>query len=269
MTASVARLVATTSGGGTRIARAYAQAPQRWSFGQTADDGWAEVSHQVLGDGAFGGDLSRATIRVGAGASLVVRGVAATPLRGAGESAAVVRLSVEPQGALIYVPGAVVPHAGSAHAASLSISVAPGARLFAATTLVRGRSGMGETGAFTRLRLKTRAESGGELALFEDAELAPEDLAHLGSFGEAGAFVSGVCLGDWTLPAGDWWADPAKNRGLVAVNPLRVAGFSVRGLFRTLGDAQDFLTGAEAKFRSSHAVCMPACSGGSAQVRVY
>lgn len=269
MSTSVARLVARRAGDTTRISRAFAQAPQRWTYGQPAADGWSEVSHQVLGDGAFGGDRSRAAIRVHPGASLVVRGVAATPLRGDGESAAVVRIRAEAGGAVIYAPGAIVPHAGSSHTSSLRVSADVGARVFAATTLVPGRSAMGETGAFVRLRMKSRVELAGELALSEDTEVVADDLARMGSLGNSGAFVSAICLGEWTPGDNSWWAAAAGDRGLVACSPLRTAGVSVRGLFRTLGDAHEFLAAVESRLRLSHASCIRAASNGSGQVLVY
>ncbi|MGK2964609.1 MAG: urease accessory protein UreD, partial [Tepidiformaceae bacterium] len=87
------------------VEEAWAEAPQRWTLQQTAGDGWSEVAHQLLGEGAFGGDRTRTSIRVEEGGRAIVRAVAATPLRGNGVSTSAVRLRCESGGALVYLPG--------------------------------------------------------------------------------------------------------------------------------------------------------------------
>ena len=250
MSNSIARLVASRGVHGTRIVRAYSAIPQRWVLARQGCDEWAEVTHQLVGDGVFGGDNSRTTIRVSAGASLLVRGVAVTPLRRQGPSSAATRLKVASGGSLIHVPGALVPHARSASVSSVRIEADAGARVLAAQILVPGRSGMGEIGQFTRLRLRTTAFYARQLALFEDLEVEPEGLSGRAVFGVAEAHVSIVLLGCDDDIAATFSEGSSTRDSLVASNPLRHNGFAIRGLFANLSDAQELVTAMADKARA-------------------
>lgn len=250
MTSSVAYLRVSEHGGRTRVHRAYAQSPQRWTLARAGEDGWAEASHQFLGDGAFSGDVSRTRIDAGPRARLAVRGVTAMPLRRGRASLSAVRLIARAGSSLIYLPGAVVPHAGSSHSASLLISAEEGAAVFALAILVPGRIGMGESALFDRLRFRTRAMYGGRLALGDDVEVDAEDLHRLGSMGESGAFLSAICLGPWETAFAPL-ANARCEGGTVAHSRLRLGGVAVRGVFPTLGSAQAYGTALERAARSA------------------
>ncbi|MCC7363992.1 MAG: urease accessory protein UreD [Dehalococcoidia bacterium] len=233
MTVSRARLVAVASAGRTRAAVLAAAAPQRWSNRPGAAPPWAEVTHQLVGDGIFGGDAVVTSVRAGPGAALLVDAVAATPLRGGAPSLSATRLRADPGATLIHVPGMLIPHAGADHAASLAIDVAPGARVLSLTAVAAGRMGMQESGAFARLELRTRATVAGQLAFAERAVLTGAEFAAA----SAGApiVVTALALGDWPAAEPSWW--PTGLPGVTGgASQLRSGGAAYRALCDTYAD---------------------------------
>lgn len=208
-----------------------------------------EATHQLLGDGAFGGDRSRATIEVAAGTNLVVRGVAATSLRGSCASTAAVRARVGPHAGLIYSPGPILPHNGSCHASGLRVSAAPEARLLIVATLVPGRSAMGEVGAFEALRLKTHVCVEGEMAFAEDSTALGEHFDRARDFVGFGAFVTLLAFGNWPPAGSEWWEQFPVTPGLAGRSALRNGGLALRALFPTLGAAREFVSDVEERAR--------------------
>lgn len=251
MTSSRARLAVKASEGRTSIVEAAAEAPQRWSFGRPGSDGWTEVVHQLLGDGIFERDRVRTTIHAGTRVRLAVRGLTAVPLRPGNPSVAATRVDVAAEATMLWLPGALVPHAGAVHTAGVAIHAAPGARVFAATVLTPGRSAMGEWGAFTRLGLHTRVYVAGEPVLSEQTVIDPAELPGPGSVGGHGVVASLVCVGPWPPAERGWWAELPVPGAVVAAGRLRREGLAVRGLFPTLGAASAFLEGAERRARAS------------------
>ncbi len=241
VTASVARLDAVSVNGATRVARAFAASPQRWTVSSPSIDGWTTATHQLLGDGSFGGDTSRTIVSVRPGAKLLVQGVTATALRGCGASMAATHLRVARGGAVLHIPGPVVPHRGSTHDASLHIDADDGAFVLAASTLVAGRMGLGERGAYERLRLHTKVTVGGSLAFREELEVDPDEWASSPLVSHTEALVTVIFVGAQTeFELAEWQALAGPNAFLGA-SPLRVGGHIVRGVFADLGAAQKFL----------------------------
>ncbi|MBI2765066.1 MAG: urease accessory protein UreD [Chloroflexi bacterium] len=253
MSTSRARLVAACIGGSERIARAEATAPQRWTLARRAADGWCGATHQLLGDGVFGGDLHRTAITAGAATRLVVRSMAAMPLRGPGPGATVTHLRAGPGATLIYLPGALIPQRDSDHAAGLRIDAAAGARVLAATIVVPGRSGMGERGAFRRLRLRTVVHAGGRLAFAEDAVYEPSsaDIDSPGMFAGAAASLTVLAAGAWPAGGEALWERLVSCAGIVGGGgSLRAGGSCFRGLCDSLGAALAGVAALETAARS-------------------
>jgi len=251
MTASRATLEVATGPNGTAILAAKAQAPQRWAYGCVAADGWADVTHQLLGDGVFGGDSVRTRIAVRENARLLVRGVAANSLRAGRASTAATSIVAGPGAAVIAMPGPLLPHARSQHAAGLTVHAASDAFVVASTIVTPGRTAMGERGAFTSLVLRTRVTVDGNLALFDDANVAGSEVQGAGSFVHSSASVSLVCLGRWPVADRSWWTGSETAGATLAVSTLRIGGLAVRGLFASLGAATTFLAQVERTARAS------------------
>lgn len=240
MTGSRALFVATNAGDGTRVARAAATAPQRWAIARRAADGWLEATHQLLGDGVFGGETHRARIEARAGSRVAIRAVAATPLRGANPSATVTHLRAESGARLLHLPGALIPHRGADHRNVLRIDSAADACLLAVSLVVPGRVGMAERNAFCRLQLRTVVRVGGVLALAEDVVVEPWRFAIDGPAGFAGdgVSISVVALGPWAVAEPAWWDVWRDMPGVAGgAGRLRAGGVVFRGLCSNLGVA--------------------------------
>jgi urease accessory protein len=257
---SRARLSAVCIASSGRIARAAATAPQRWNIPRRAADGWCEATHQLLGDGVFGGDVHRTAITAGGRTRLVARSVAAVPLRGPGAGATVTHLRAGPGATLVYLPGALIPQRDSDHTAALRIHVADGARVVAASIVVPGRSGMGERGAFKRLRLRTVARAGGRLAFAEDAVYEPStaDIDGPGMFAGAAAALTVLAVGVWPAGGEVLWERLAGCPGIVGgAGSLRLGGSCFRGLCNSLGAALAGVAALEAALRCGAAPAAP------------
>lgn len=232
--------------------RLRATAPQRWTLQRRASDGWNDLVHEVVGGGVFGGDVNRTTIRAGSGTRLAVRGISATPARGAGPAITATRLVAEAGSTILYLPGALIPQAGADHTSSLRVEVARGARVLAASIVVPGRSAMGERGRFARLRLRTLARLDGRVVFAEDATLMPAaaPIDAPGAFAHNDAALSVVAVGEWAPATLEWWSGidiPQHVRG--GASRLRESGVGYRALCETLGDALTVLDSIERAVR--------------------
>ncbi|MGE3075052.1 MAG: urease accessory protein UreD [Dehalococcoidia bacterium] len=256
MTASIARLEAAPVAGVTRIARAFATSPQRWTVSSPALDGWTTVTHQLLGDGSFGGDSSRAVIRVESGAKLIAQGVTATALRGCGTSTVSTHLLAAPGAALLHLPGPVVPHQGSNHRSALRIGAADGAFVLAASTLVAGRMGLGERGAYERLRLNTTVRAGGSLAFREQLDIDPDDLAARPTLCPSEALVTLIIVAAESVFDVSALHELAGPGALIGFSRLRSSGSIARAIFPELGAAQEFLRRLETYVRELMKGCL-------------
>lgn len=230
---------------------ASATVPQRWATTRIAHDGWVEAVHQAVGDGVFAGDEHRAHIEA-RGAALLVRGLTATPLR-RGRAAAVARLCARDGATLVHLPGPLLPQVEADHVNALRIDTDATSRVLAASVVTPGRTGMGERGRFTRLRMRTVARVNGRLAFAEDATTGPAIASIDGPaiFDGMAASVSLLAIGDWPLAEAEWWSAilPAGGRG--GASRLRMGGVCVRLLTPSLGTAIDLLA------RLEHAVRVP------------
>ncbi|MFP5347806.1 MAG: urease accessory protein UreD [Actinomycetes bacterium] len=106
--------------------------------------------------GPLGGDDLRLHVDVGAGASLVLKGVAATlvlPGPHGQASSSEVSLRVGAGATLVWLPGPVIAAAACSHRAVTRIELAPGARLLAREQLVLGRHGERPGALRQRLRV--------------------------------------------------------------------------------------------------------------------
>lgn len=239
MRPSRASLVVGTEGGATVVRRAFAEAPQRWVVAR-AGGPFADVTHQVLGDGVLGGDRLRTTIQARQDACVTVRGLAATALRRGGMSVAAVRLRAAAGSTLMYLPGVVVPHAGSDHRSSLQVRADRGARVAALSLTAPGRVAMGESGAFARLQVRTRATMGERLVFAETTEIDPRGWDSVAP-GETYAVVAAaLCLGEWIPAQPAWWQALASDDAVLGASHLREGGVAMRGLFPSLGAALAF-----------------------------
>lgn len=255
---SQARLLASArDGGSTGIARAHAAAPQRWVVTRPSADGWATVTHQLLGDGAFGGETHRTTVVAAAGARLLVRGVAATPLRGPGSSRIATHLVVRPGAQLLYIPGALIPQRDADHTSLLRASIGAGGSLVAVSVVTPGRVGMGESGRFARLRLRTSVYLDDRALLFDDATVSGGQPAFHSPaiFGGAGAVLTIVAAGATPLAWPDAWGLLLDRPGiLAAAAKLPGGGSLVRGLARGLGDVERLLAAVEETAREARTI---------------
>jgi len=249
MRISRARLVVDAPGGRPRML-ASAGVPQRWASTRIAHDGWVEAVHQAVGDGVFAGDEHRAHIEA-RGTSLLVRGLTATPLR-RGRAATVTRLVAREGATLVHFPGPLLPQVDAEHVNALRLDADATSRLLAASIVTPGRTGMGERGRFTQLRMRTVARVGGALAFAEDATLAPAAAPIDGPavFDGAAAAVSLLAMGDWALADPQWWRDflPPEARG--GASRLRMGGVCVRLLAPSLGGALALLDALETAVRA-------------------
>jgi urease accessory protein UreH len=240
---------ASTSG---HESRAKAVAPQRWSIASAGPWG-VEVVHQLLGDGVFGGDCHRLSIVAGRRSRLLVRAVTATAVRAGGASALVTHLRVRAGSTLVYLPGALIPHAGSEHTSVLRVGVDAGGALLAASVVTPGRVAMGEHGTFAQLRQQTVVRVDRALAFAEHTEMAPLLLrpASAGAFGGYGAFLTLLACGAHPAAQQSWWdrlREPANAVG--GASPLRLGGVIFRGLCATFGEAAAILEAVAVAFRA-------------------
>lgn len=156
----------------------------------------------------LGGDDLELTVRVGAGARLVLRGVAATlalPGHRPGGSRALVSIEAAEGAHVTYLPEPTVVTGRACHEAEFSAELAADAHLLAREVLVLGRSGERPG----RLASTMRIRRGGRPALHQRLEVGRPELdaspAHL-----AGKRVvaTEVAFGaDDAPPAGgEWWS---------------------------------------------------------------
>ena len=188
------------------------------------------VTVHLVGSAAtpLGGDDVELDVEVGAGAHVVLTGVAAAlalPAQGGEPSRLVLRLVVGDGGSVQYLPEPTVVTRRADHAGELHADLAAGARLRARELLVAGRTGE----ASGRYRGLTRVTRDGRPLLTQVQELGDPRLqrspAHL-----AGRRVLGTEVLVWgddpdDAVAGDWWSlTPLAAGGSLATS---VAGDAV------------------------------------------
>ena len=204
-----------------------------------------EVTHQVLGDGFFSGDLAMTRVTVGPGARAVVRGISAMPVR-RGCSTVATRLDVA-DGALLWLPGPLVPHRDVRHTSGMDVRMTAASDALIATTLMLGRTGWGEIAAFLELGFRTRLRYAGKVTFAEEAVIEPSSFGGLAGFDRYQAFVSLLAVGP-RLGALAFGCHSTDDN-LVASSRLRAGGTAVRALFPHLGAALAFLESIERRAR--------------------
>jgi len=227
-------VAAAGAGGGTALVRMQAdgQLAVR-ATGTPGDAGGGATVHLVgAAAGPLGGDEVQVVVRVGAGARLVVRGVAATlalPGRAGGTGQVSTRLEVADGGALDFEPSPLVVCAGARTRTTTIVDLRGTARLHLAEQVVLGRHG--EAGGVWTGHL--RADRDGLPLLRATQSSAAVDGAPLpgGPAGGPGARVLLTRLvTDATCPA-------ATTAGGATCCPLAAGGVLVTALGRELGRA--------------------------------
>ena len=158
---------------------------------------------------------------------------------------AAVHISACAGATVLYLPGAVVPHAGATHTSVLRIDTRQGGRALAAAILVPGRSGLGERLAFESLRFRTTALIDGREVFSEEMEATGGGaLDGPGGFAGAGVFVNILAVGHWDLANSGWWQALELPVSMVGgASTLAPGLLSFRALGGTLGDATAFVNG--------------------------
>jgi len=214
--------------------------------------GRAEVIVQGVGPGIFPGDDLRVELTAGAGANIVVRGQGATKLYPAPDAAggAISRttLRVATGGTLVYLPGELIPFRRAVYRGETAVEVAAGGQLALGEILTQGRVAMGERDAYTRLELRLRAEVGGRVVLLERGVLEPA-LRPLSAPGRHGGFG---CVGSLYL-FGDGWRTPDADTGIGPVRwgagggegyvLVRLFGPTAQAVRRAIGEMLGAVTG--------------------------
>ncbi len=203
--------------------------------------------HNVSG-GVLGGDALDTSVEVGRGARAQITTVGATlAYRALGEREARqdVRLRVEADGLLEYLPDPLIPFAGARYAQRTTVELDDGAGLFWWEIVAPGRVARGERFAYARLALDTEIRAGGRLVAVERFALEPgarslTSAARLGGYDYFGTlFVCRVGL------AQSRWAELENRLGLMAdeccrpgealfgCSTLPAHGVAIRALART------------------------------------
>lgn len=174
--------------------------PARWHLAGPAT---ARVALAAGAAGPIGGDRLRLDVEVGAGATLVVRSVAATvvlPGPHGEASRSEVAISVGAGASLVWLPGPVIAARGCRHESTTRVSLAPGSRLFARDELVLGRHGEGA--GSIRQRLRVRLD--GRPLLDQELHVGPDALGSDGPAVTGGRRAVGA-----TLVVDREWAEAA------------------------------------------------------------
>ncbi len=240
------RIRAGRVGARTVVTDAYRTAPFHIGWrSDRAGDGSAELIVQGVGPGCLPGDRLAIDVSVGSGAALTLRGQGATKVYPSPHGGAVmidVRLTVEPGGRLVYLPGELIPYRDSALEQGTRIEVAAGGMLALGEILTPGRVAMGEVNAFARLRLDVVARYAGLTCLIERARLDParRPLTSLGRHGQHPIAGSLYLIGDgWLLPespdiaASVTWAS-ASGEGYTLVRLLGPTVQAISAAMRVL-----------------------------------
>ncbi len=231
--------------GATRVLRAHARAPQRWTIGAAAPP-WLTVHHQLLGDGCFPGDITTTRYLARRGSRTVVSAVAATPLRPGRPSLLATDVRVETGAILVLQAGALLPHAAAMHRSLLRANVAGGGAFAHIQAIAPGRSAH-EPGRYARLDLRTRITSGETLLLREEATLDPGDWPPGGP-----VVVAITVVGAWAPAAIAWWEPHLHPGRPIGAWPLREnRGLMVRAIFQALGEANAFVHDLVTQFRQT------------------
>jgi urease accessory protein len=220
--------------GTTVLGRLYQRSPCRVLFPVPAPGDLALAALLTTSGGLAGGDRLSLAVTVREGARAVATTAAAEKCyRSLGPEVAVaIRLTVEAQGWLEWLPQETILFEGARLDRRLDAALAPDARLFAAETLVFGRAARGER--FTRglLHEAWRIRIGGRLAWADALRLEGDIGAQLASpaaFAGAAALATAVYAGADAaahLPLARALAEDGGCRaGATLIGPVLVARF--------------------------------------------
>ena len=183
--------------GTTAILSQSSEAPLLSQRAVYADSGFPGLAHVCImssSGGMLQGDSHRTRIRLGAGAQARITTQGATRIygmeRGGAEHA--IGIGLEDGAYLEYLPGQIIPYAGSEYVQKTEIRAHSGATLFCSEVITPGRVAMGESFGYDSCRIMTRAcDENGRVRLVDNSYLAPraQNLAETGVL--AGRAVAG------------------------------------------------------------------------------
>ena len=170
-------LVFDVRGGRTIVAHSYAEPPFR--IGRSFDaDGAAYVILVCSGPGVFAGDALTLSVRVGAGARVMLTSQSALQVHPASSpSPAIVRheYTVEDEGELHAHWDPVIPFAGARLDQRFDLQIAERSRLYWSDALMSGRVSRAEAWRFDSLAHELRLRIGGALKYLERYVLTPRE----------------------------------------------------------------------------------------------
>ncbi|WP_424186837.1 urease accessory protein UreD [Actinokineospora sp. G85] len=207
-------------------------------------DGSATVRVVASAAGPLGGDVLDLRVRVGAGAHLRLIGTGATlalPGPGGEPSHSTVRIEVEPDGVLEYLPDETIVCAGADHHTELRADLAEGSRLLARELLVLGRHAEAPGGLTTA----THVVLSGTPLLRQTLDLTnPRMLSSAGYLAGAKVLATGLLVGakdPVATSTGPWWSlTPLAGSGALATALADDPATATARLAAALGDHLSF-----------------------------
>jgi urease accessory protein len=216
------------------LARLYQRTPCRVLFPTPEPDDIPMAALLTTSGGLAGGDRLSIAIAAEESARAVIATAAAEKVyrsQGA-ETRVAVTLRAEPGAWLEWLPQESILFDGARLVRSLTLDIAPSARLLAAETLVFGRIARGERFAKGLLHESWRVRRGGRLVWVDATKLADDvgaALARPAAFGGADAFATALYVGEDAASllgtARDLAASDTCQGGATVVNGVLLARF--------------------------------------------
>lgn len=165
--------------GGTVLQHSYCEVPFKITRVLKSRQPIAHLMLMHCTAGLFGGDEIECTIRIEAGARVLLTQQSATKVHPSGDRPAVQKTSVivESGAHLQLYLEPVIPFAESILRQTMRIDVAPGARLVFWEGFMAGRVGRGESWQFRELSSETQLHLNGRLSYLERFRLLPNNVA--------------------------------------------------------------------------------------------
>ncbi len=199
-TSGQVRLEVTVRAGASVITEQYSHAPLKILRPFALADGTLLVQLLSVGPGMLEHDHYDISVRVNAGAKLLLINQAASKvltMHPNTHATQTVTLSVAAGGCLEYYPGTTLPYPGAALQQTIDVHTERGATFGLLETWATGRVARGEMNAFQKLESHTTIYQAGK-PLYRDALwLTPETAHTWGVFEGHHYLASGYWLGDW------------------------------------------------------------------------
>ena len=209
-------------------------------------DGGSLVHLHNLSGGILGGDCLKMKIEVGPGAVVQLTSTGATRLyrspQNTGPARQSIKINIEDDGLLEYLPDQLIPFAGSHYCQETRIILGQNAGLFCWETIAPGREACDEVFAYELLQLKTSISAAGKPLALENMKLEPSrrSLFSLARFGPY-RYLSSLYICRTGI-APEHWRELEKqlatlgnevsrpSRIVWGVSPLRADGLVVKAL---------------------------------------